>query len=148
MVAIGVDAMPERATTERREHKSPCHQPRAIQKPIATFDGNLQAIAVLVAQRVFVIRRDEGVGSYLMASPDGQVFVLSECSLGTQRMLRERPGWLVGCYAATPRPRGPDGKRACPEFPTAPRVHDDLHQHFLDLGLVAADAIGVLAHAE
>lgn len=140
--------MADRATTERREHKSPCHQPRAIQKPIATFDGNLQAIAVLVAQRVFVIRRDEGVGSYLMANPDGQVFVLSECSLGTQRMLRERPGWLVGCYAVTPRPTGPDGKRARPEFPTAPRLHEDLHQHFCDLGLIAPAVIEVRRYAE
>lgn len=88
----------------------------------------LEGPASRVAQRIARIRRDENCGAYVLVSGQGEVHVLSEASLSTPSLVKEREADLIGLYAADTR-AGPN-----PECPSAEQLEGDMTDHLESLG--------------
>jgi len=71
------------------------------------LEAGLPACATLALVRIQSIRRTRGCGAWVFASPEGQVYVLSDEATALPGMQRERSDWLVGYFCDADAGRGP-----------------------------------------
>lgn len=121
----------------RRPNRAPEHRQAASMRPLGRCKvrSDVMALAESVRRRVRKNRENTGGYSYLLACPDGWVYVLTDHSTNST-LMQQHVGWLVGCYGLA---RTEPGKP--PRWPSVAEIADSLRQHLEDYAILSADMI-------
>lgn len=87
-------------------------------------------LSVFLKDRIKWMRRNHECGAMLFVSDKKALFLVPQNRAGVDTFLSNHAAWFVGLYAAD---HATPGRRVrCPD---SSQLHDDLIQHFADLGI-------------